>query len=242
MTSDLTCTTCGGREFNDGRVLWPELIAEWQLTSAEVDYVDHQQGGHCAACGTNIRGIALGHAIRMAMATTLTLEDAARSGQFDAWRVLDLNGMPGRMSDTLAMLPNYARHDFPNVDMHALPFPDAAFDLVVHSDTLEHLAHPVLGLQECRRVLAPGRRLCFTAPIVVGRLTRSRAGLPPSFHGAPGDGAEDFIVHYEFGADLWTLLFQAGFDDLAMSAAHYPSGIAISAWNREGANSSGTTQ
>lgn len=61
--------------------------------------------------------------------------------------------------------------------MRSLPFADASFDIVLHSDTLEHVGHPVLALHGCRRVLAPTGRLCFTAPIVVGRLSRSLPNL-----------------------------------------------------------------
>src|SRR3954452_17250547 len=107
MTEDLICSICDGHDFNDTKVLWPELIAEWQLTRSEVDYIDLQQGCHCVACGTNLRGIALGHAIRSAMGTDLALRPAIQSGAFDKWRVLDLNGLPGGISVTLPALPNY---------------------------------------------------------------------------------------------------------------------------------------
>jgi hypothetical protein len=40
MTEDLICSICDGHDFNDTKVLWPELIAEWQLTRSEVDYID----------------------------------------------------------------------------------------------------------------------------------------------------------------------------------------------------------
>ena len=44
-----------------------------------------------------------------------------------------------------------AHCDFPAVDMHALPFHGKAFDLIIHSDTLEHVERPVRALEECRR-------------------------------------------------------------------------------------------
>lgn len=232
MAYSFSCSLCGGGEFSETRVLWPALIAEWQLTKDEVDYVDHQQGCRCVGCGTNLRGNALGTAIREAIGTTLPLEAAVRSGELDHLKILDLNGVPG-VSSLLSSLPAYARRNYPEIDIHALPFEDASFDLVIHSDTLEHVAVPVLGLQECGRVLKPGGRLCFTVPIIVGRLTRSRAGLPPSYHGDPEMDAGDFIVHTEFGADIWTMVFAAGFTDLAMNHIDYPSGIAISAWTSQ---------
>jgi YHS domain-containing protein len=42
-------------------------------------------------------------------------------------------------------------------------------------------------LTECRRVPRPGGVLCFTVPIVVGRLSRRREGLAKSFHGTATD-------------------------------------------------------
>lgn len=49
-------------------------------------------------------------------------------------------------------------------DIAALPFPDAAFDAVVCSETLEHLPDTAAALAECRRVLAPHGRLIITVP------------------------------------------------------------------------------
>lgn len=90
--------------------------------------------------------------------------------------------------------------------MQALPLEADSFDLILHSDTLEHVPQPLLALAECQRVLRPGGTLCFTIPIIVGRLSRSRAGLPPSYHGGSTTGAVDFMVHTEFGADAWIYL------------------------------------
>lgn len=131
----------------------------------------------------------------------------------------------------LASLPGYHRADYPQHDMTNLSFDDGAFDLVIHSDTLEHIENPVRALEECRRVLKPSGRLCFTVPIIHGRLSRNRSGLAPSFHGAAGDGLNDFRVHTEFGADAWTVVQEAGFTSLALTAVDYPSAIAITAWN-----------
>lgn len=230
MTRPLVCSLCGGRDFVSHNVLWPELIAQWQLTQEEASYVDRQQGCVCAACGTNLRGSALGDAVRQFFDTDLTLRDAIDSGEFDSLRVLDANGVPG-LSEVLSKLPKYVRRDFPDIDLQKLSYDGSSFDLIVHSDTLEHVPQPQLALEECRRVLAPAGRLCFTAPIIVGRMTRNRAGLPPSYHGQADDEAADYVVHSEFGADLWTLVFAAGFTNVTLNQIEYPSAIAIAAWD-----------
>jgi SAM-dependent methyltransferase len=48
--------------------------------------------------------------------------------------------------------------------LDALPFGDAAFDLILATDVLEHLADDLAAMRELRRVAAPGARLLATVP------------------------------------------------------------------------------
>lgn len=209
-------------------ILWPALIDQWQLAPEEVEYVDRQQGKDCTGCGANLRSIALADALRAVLGISGTLAGFAGSEAAAAVAVLELNEA-GTLHAQLARFPRHVFGAYPGVDMHALPYPDAAFDLVVHSDTLEHVADPLHALGECRRVLRPGGALCFTVPGIVGRLTRSRAGLAKSHHGNPAETGDDFMVHTEFGADAWTYPMRAGFAEVRLFAVEYPAGIAIAA-------------
>ena len=226
----MNCTICDGNSFFQLKVLWPELIAAWELSEEEVTCIDRQQGYGCWGCGASLRVMALGKAIRHAIGTSRTMRELAGEPRLARLRLLDINGAYP-ISGALAALPGYVRRDFPDVNMEALPYPDGSFDLVVHSDTLEHVPDPIRGLEECRRVLAPGGRLCFTVPIVVGRLTRSRKGLPKSWHGKADSNPDDFLVHTEYGADAWTQVMRAGFGHVAIHELGYPAALSMTAWN-----------
>jgi SAM-dependent methyltransferase len=222
------CHVCRGTHFGFNRVLWPELIAEWQLSEAEASYIDRQQGVFCASCGSNLRSMALAKAILESHGFPGCLLEFTASDPARSLRVLEINEA-GSLSPVFARLPQHQLVTYPQVDMTRLPFGNGAFDLVVHSDTLEHVEFPVTALSECRRVLGDGGRCIFTAPIVVDRFTRSRAGLPASYHGAPATGRTDMLVCTEFGADIWKWVLQAGFDVVSMHCLEYPAGIAIEA-------------
>lgn len=131
----------------------------------------------------------------------------------------------GTLSPHLKRFNNYTYGGYPMADMHDLRYKDGKFDLVVHSDTLKDVENPIHALNECRRVLRPGGALCFTVPVIVGRMTRSRAGLRPSYHGSPEFTSDDFLVHTEFGADTWTYLCEAGFSNISIYSVAYPAAL-----------------
>jgi SAM-dependent methyltransferase len=225
-TTGLRCGICGGTGFRHQPVLWDRLITEWQLSPDEAGYIDRQQGESCLQCGSNLRSIALANALRAYLGTTELLRVAAASPVFRDLSVLEINEA-GHLTPVLRSFTRYVYGAYPQVDIHALPYADGAFDVVIHSDTLEHVKNPVHALTECRRVLKRDGALCFTVPIVVGRMSRSREGLPNSFHGNAAVLAEDWAVRTEFGADAWTFLMQAGFNEVSIHAVGYPAGIAM---------------
>jgi SAM-dependent methyltransferase len=223
------CYACGGDSFLPARsVLWKALVDEWQLSAEEVRYVDRQQGECCADCGANLRSVALAKAILATVGAEGSLAHFASSAAASGLKLLELNEA-GTLSPYLRRLPGYSFGAYPQVDMHNLPYPDGTFDLVVHSDTLEHVENPAHALQECARVLKPGGSICYTVPVIVGRLSRSRAGLPKSYHGNPAESGDDFVVHTEFGADFWTIPVQSGLSRVTIHTVAYPAATAVSA-------------
>ena len=196
--------------FTQADVLHPGLIHDLGLTCDEADSINRQQGLHCARCSSNLRSCALAKPFMSFFAHVGTLESFVKKESQPNITLLELNEA-GSLTAYLRQLPNYTFGSYPSVDMMALPYPDNTFDAVIHSDSLEHIADPLLALSECFRVLKPQGACLYTIPVIVGRLTRRRAGLPKSHHGNYEAAQEDYIVHTEFGADFWTLPVKAGF-------------------------------
>ena len=216
------CSACGASDLAHRDVLWPELVQAWELSADEAAYINRQQGLHCRACGNNLRMIALADAIVRAVGFRGSLADYCASGA--GLRVLEVN-TAGFLTQFLRRLPGHRLVEYPDFDMMKLDIESGSFDLVVHSDSLEHVPDPVQGLSECRRVLRTGGRCIFTVPLVVGRLTRSREGLPPIHHGAAGIATDDQLVRTEFGADAWHYVIRAGFESCDIVALEYPAAI-----------------
>lgn len=218
------CPVCNGKEFAQNNVLWPELINAWQLSIDEVAYIDRQQGFHCSECNSNLRSMGLAAAIIDALNFEGSFHELCASGI--PLRVLEIN-RAGSLTPYLERLPGHRLIEYPDFDMQDLTLPSGSYDLVIHSDTLEHIPNPVRGLAECHRILKPGGYCIFTIPIIVDRFSRSRRGLPASFHGDSKDGRKDFIVQTEFGADFWKFAAEAGFRRIAIHIFEYPAAMAI---------------
>jgi SAM-dependent methyltransferase len=82
-----------------------------------------------------------------------TLEIGAEDSTCKRW-------FPKRVAINIA--PN--EHIDVQADAYHLPFRDAAFDVVLCAEVLEHTHSPALALEEFRRVLRPGGKLLLTTP------------------------------------------------------------------------------
>ncbi|HEY6379460.1 MAG TPA: methyltransferase domain-containing protein [Candidatus Dormibacteraeota bacterium] len=69
-------------------------------------------------------------------------------------------------------------------DTTRLPFADAAFDVVIASEVLEHIGDDGAAIAELRRVLRPGGRLGVTVPRALPE--RICWGLSRAYHETPG--------------------------------------------------------
>ena len=218
------CICCGSSSIVAAPILWEKLIQDWQLSEYETDYINRQQGVYCQRCKVNLRGMAIAYGMMRDASFRGYFKDFVRTRKVRSRKILEINEAAW-LTQYFNMVSGHVLGSFPEVDMQMLPYENDSFDIVVHSDTLEHVPDPLIGLRECYRVLALGGYCVFTVPMVIDRLTRSRVGLPPSFHGSESKRTDDYIVHTEFGGDAWKLAVEAGFSEVRVYSLEYPAAL-----------------
>ena len=215
------CLCCGSLQINYTPILWDELIRQWDLKDYEIEYINRQQGIHCSRCKTNLRTMSIAHGMMRYEGYWGLFQNFVRTRKFRKKKILEIN-KAGFLTQYLDSHRGHILAEYPEFDMQCLPYPDSSFDITLHSDTLEHIPDPIKALEECRRVLKPDGYCIFTVPIILDRLTISRAGLPPSFHGSQQSTDTDLLVQTEFGADAWKYVQVAGFSEVRIYSLEYP--------------------
>lgn len=225
------CRICGKRS-RRGRPwrLAGGLVESWQIDSHWRRMIERREGLRCGACGSVSRYRYLARTIMEELGALelgfTSFSDYAGSDHFRRLRVAEINGC-GPLHGYLNLNPGLAYSEYgsedpaiPSEDLSQLSYRDREFDLVVTSDTLEHLPDLARALGEIQRVLKPGGRHIFTVPVVWdGRKTRQRAVLdgerivhlyPPSYHGVWDAQSPDRLVFHEFGDDALDYLQTPG--------------------------------
>ncbi|MEN9949554.1 MAG: hypothetical protein RLY85_306 [Bacteroidota bacterium] len=225
------CGFTGKRKFK--RVLWPELIAQWELSPEWVNWFDEREGSYCVNCHSSLRTNQLATALikgfnLLAGVQGKSLKDVCRDPGLSGMKVAEINSA-GTIHQFLGQLPGLSYSEYgsqlPEIrseNLESLSYSPSHFDMVVTSETLEHVPDFEKALAEIYRVLKPGGLHIFTIPVVWDKpATRVRAKiennvlvniLPPSYHGAPDDDFEDYLVFSEFGSDAVDTIRNAGFD------------------------------
>lgn len=240
------CTVCGassGFVFSSW-VLPREMVAEL-ADPATVHAYRQRESLFCRRCGSNLRVRRLAEVLLEEFGSRLpSLAEMIGDPDFAARRIAEVNaiGSGGSMHAVLERHPRLAYSEYRDghvsgevvngvrhEDMTALSYEDASFDLLLTSDTLEHVPEPQRAFGEARRVLRPGGRLVLTVPMLPLRdesVTRARIDangtvellVPPQLHGY-GSGPfryvrrrEDaYLVFTDFGRDIVDQLEDVGF-------------------------------
>jgi SAM-dependent methyltransferase len=234
------CDVCGrsGPWPYRRRVIPPKLERLWGLTPRLAEALARKESLDCAWCGAKLRARRIArvlldlYPVASPPAPARSVAEWVHSPEARALRVAEINRVEG-LHEALTRLPSLDFSDFDptappgecidgvrSEDLTRLTYPDDSFDLVVTSETLEHVPDLSAALAELRRVLAPGGRHVFTVPLLPGvERTFARTVLRPDGsldHLAPEirhpGGDVGYPVFTEFGADLPEILRSAGFE------------------------------
>ncbi len=220
------------------RIIPPRLAELWGLSPRLVEAFARKESCACAACGANLRARRIARVVLDLYpvgdppALARSLSSWAEHPEPHQLRAVEVNRIDG-VHECLTKLPRFIFSDFRedvqrgtyahgvrNEDLCSMTFPDSSFDLILTSETLEHVPDLAAALADVRRVLAPGGRHVFTVPLLPGvdrTFARSvvdadgklRHLTTPICH--PG-GDVGYPVFTEFGSDLPDLLRLMGYE------------------------------
>lgn len=218
-----------------GRRIIPRRLEELSgLTPRLAEALARKESSICTACGAKLRGRRLA---RVVLDLYPVGNPPAPAGSLARWverpearslHVAEINRIDG-IHDVLTHLDHFETSDYQpdppaegvrSEDLTRLSYPDASFDLMLTSETLEHVPDLDAALEEIRRVLRPGGRHVFTVPVLPGTVqTFPRAILSPDGRITdlaprichPG-GDWGYPVFTELGTDLPDRLRLLGFE------------------------------
>jgi len=227
------CAVCGRRmPLLQLNVISKELAEQWEINSEWDKYFTEREGLVCTGCGSARRSVFLAEGILGFARQSLGLEsrtfaELVVEADFQKLNVAELNSL-GALHRFLVRSPGVVYSEYgstnPNIrseDLFNLSYENESFDLIFHSETLEHVPDFRRAWMEIHRVLKPRGVCIFTIPVVAdGRKTRTRAhvdngtlvhDLPASYHGVPGEKKTDYLVFHEFGEDCVEGIQSLGF-------------------------------
>lgn len=255
------CNVCGSdARFVFNRWVIPDDVAE-AFGGADVALAFRRRESlFCPTCGVShrIRRIASVLLDHYADEAT-TFAELVREPGFRSLRIAEINsiGSTRSMHAFLSQLPGLVYSEYlgkerlgeviggvRNEDLLGLTYADESFDLILTSDTLEHVPDIGRCLAETQRILRPGGRHVLTVPVTMWRgrsaqrATLDEAGVvhhlqPPIYHGRGGGpfrlipARGDYLAFTDIGADFSDVFARAGFDVERHDEPGEPSGAGV---------------
>jgi len=180
-----TCAVCGRFRpmLYRRRVIPPRLAERWGLSPRLARALARKESSDCGNCGAKLRARRMAEVLLRlyppgeTSTPARSLGEWVRSPSIQRMRIAEINRIEG-LHEQLAKLPGLEFSDFhpraepgavvegvPSEDLTRLTYTDRSFDLVLTSETLEHVPDLATALAEIRRVLVPGGLHVFTVPV-----------------------------------------------------------------------------
>src|SRR5262245_34041825 len=223
------CIVCGCHSsFRfDATIITPQLQKAWGISDNVVEAFNRKESMFCSSCGSSLRIRRLGAVLMQTFAeisgiSSKSFVELLRNEKFRRLRIAEINAC-GALHSYLEDHPNLYYSEwladaktgevYDGVrceDLQCLTYADNYFDIILTSETLEHVPDPDRAWREIYRTLKGGGFHIFTIPIVPWqRETIKRARvvggrredlLEPAYH-SPW-GREDVFVYTDLGMDV----------------------------------------
>lgn len=241
------CDACGAYSvFNYEQIISDQLAKQWRLSKHQQYEISARESMYCLFCTSSLRLRRLASSItrHISNGQKISLEEAIEQNYFISLSVAEINSC-GVLHGILSNIPSLKYSEYgsrkiqiPHQNIMSLTYKTASLDIVLTSDTLEHVPDFEKALRETYRVLKPGGVHIFTVPILLDRKTVHRASFDKkgtlienqeaSYHGA---GQPDYLVINEFGYDFIDALESVGFittiDHVNLNDIHEPGYVFI---------------
>ena len=187
-----------------------------------------ESGVRCLRCAASAVHLALGSALREVLPDLSACDACELSARGPLVDYLRRHARSLALSEYLDDVePGTVRDGVRCEDVQRLGYADGGFDLVTHSEVLEHVPDDARALGELHRVLRPGGTMLFTVPLHQGERTVERARLregrveylcEPVHHDDPLR-ATGILAFRDYGHDIRTRVRAAGFADVHLMVA-----------------------
>lgn len=234
------CVICGrwGPKLYRRWVIRPELERRSGVSPRVAEAWARKESNDCPFCGSKLRARRIAEVILALYPVgepplpARSIREWVSDPSIKTLRVAEVNEIEG-LHRFLEHLPRLSYSEYneeadPGTvvngvrceSLEQLTYSDESFDLIVSSETLEHVPDLSSALREIHRVLRAGGWHLFTVPLFPGtsetfaRASRNEDGQV-EFRGTPihhPGGDWGYLVYTEFGTDLPERLREAGFE------------------------------
>ena len=231
------CVVCGREVLFrfDQTIITLQLREAWGISERLAEAFNRKESMFCSNCGCSLRIRRLASVLiktfsEMGGRSYDSFIELLEDKEFLQLKIAEINAS-GALHSYLKNHPNlYYSEWFNDIkpgevhdgirceDLQRLSYPGGFFDIILTSETLEHLPDPDEAWREICRTLKVGGYHIFTIPVVPSQpITVKRANvvdgkrqnlLEPAYHGAWGD--ENMFVFTDFGMDVVEKLDKIG--------------------------------
>ncbi|MBN8728280.1 MAG: class I SAM-dependent methyltransferase [Xanthomonadales bacterium] len=181
-----------------------------------------EAGVRCIRCAASVVHLSIGYALREVVGDICHGDVCEFSAAGPLVDFLRRSARSFSGSEYQPELPAGAsRNGVRNEDVQHLTYSDECFDLITHTEVMEHVPDDAAAFAELFRVLRPGGMMLFTVPLSSHHDTIERARLAdgqiehlldPVYHLDPFRGGSGVLAYRDYGTDIVGRLQHAGFE------------------------------